>query len=95
MTHRIRSVLRRTHAQVLTRRVPTTGRHRRSLAEAAHAIPRTASGLRLLVRTGVPPWLPAKGFAPVVDGPSPLVRPYYLAHELHAERAAFALGVAA
>lgn len=93
MTHRIRHALFRALAHLLDRRIPATGRHRRPVPTPV--APRTASGLRLLVRTVLPPRLPATDAAPVIDGASPLVRPYYLAYELHAGRAAFTLGVAA
>ncbi|MCT2589441.1 hypothetical protein LHJ74_05765 [Streptomyces sp. N2-109] len=92
MNHRIRSILQRTLARILRVLAPATGRHREH--PLAQAGPRTTSGRRLLVRAAAPPWVrpephrarartlpPPDGDGPALDGASPLVRPYLLAHE--------------
>ncbi len=83
--------LRQTLVRLLSLLIPATGRRRRSdLPRHASRSPRTLSGLRLLICRTAPPGLHptrpahhrARTAAPtLLDDPSPLVRPYLLAHE--------------
>ncbi|MHC0433398.1 hypothetical protein ACX6XY_24990 [Streptomyces sp. O3] len=110
MNHRIGLALQRTATRLLALLAPAKGRRRRSrtamaLATVTPRPPRTATGLRLLVRRIIPPSPPRQAGTPVtpagqstldspiLDGPSPLVRPYLLAHEQHERRTALALAL--
>ncbi|GAA3373628.1 hypothetical protein GCM10020367_34320 [Streptomyces sannanensis] len=101
MSHRIWSALQRTFDRLLTLLMPATGRHRQGTQRTAPA-PRTASGLRLLVRNTAPlhltaPWprprARGRDDQPVLDPAGPLVRPYLRAHEQRARRLALALAL--
>ncbi|GAA0350366.1 hypothetical protein [Streptomyces blastmyceticus] len=97
MTHRIWLTLQRTLAHLLAALIPATGRRRtpnlrpqsgNCLALTTAHRPRTASGLRLLIRVFAPPQCPGKpGSQPAAfTDPFPLVRPYVLTHEPHRRR---------
>ncbi|UUU23912.1 hypothetical protein [Streptomyces sp. DSM 40750] len=91
----IRLALQRTLVLVLALLIPASGsRRRRGLLRPTPVYPRTLSGLRLLIRRTAPPEiLPAStakprtavrtAARPLLDDPSPLVRPYLVAHERH------------
>ncbi|GGZ13382.1 hypothetical protein [Streptomyces poonensis] len=86
MANPIRHALYRALVLLLSLLIPATGRRRRlhGPRQLAPMAPRTLSGLRLLIRRTVPPGLfsPDRMKAPaLLDDPSPLVRPYLLAHE--------------
>lgn len=92
MIQRIWSPLCRVLIHVLALLAPATGQRRAAGSRVQATCPsRTVSGLRLVVRAVGPPRLPAvprpygwRGSGddrPVLDSASPLVRPYFLAHE--------------
>ncbi|MHC0429420.1 hypothetical protein ACX6XY_04405 [Streptomyces sp. O3] len=108
MNHAIGLALQRTAIRLLIHLAPARGRRRSIRTAMATVTPRpsrTATGLRLLVRRIIPPSLPRQAGTPVtpagrstldspiLDGPSPLVRPYLLAHEQHERRTALALAL--
>ncbi|MFG2181407.1 hypothetical protein ACGFLS_22125 [Streptomyces abikoensis] len=105
MPNRIGLALLRTLSLVLNLLFPATGVRRRAATApppqdscrtgtgTAHptAPRRTASGLRLLIHTLTPPWLPG------TPGPradlTPFFRPYRLTHEQRRRRTALALAL--
>ncbi|WP_156725675.1 hypothetical protein [Streptomyces apocyni] len=103
MLHRIGLTLHRTVTRLLNLLAPAKGRRRRRTATPRA---RTATGLPLRIRRIIPPRLPRRDSnpttpdtttphadAPILDSPSPLVRPYLLAHEQHERRTALALAL--
>lgn len=92
MSQSIRSALRQAAVSVLALLAPPTGRRRATDPRTRTArSARTVSGLRLIVRAVGPPRLPTtpqpyrrsavRDEGPYLDCRSPLVRPYFLAHE--------------
>ncbi|QIY53169.1 hypothetical protein HEP86_19520 [Streptomyces sp. RPA4-5] len=100
MSHRIQVALERALVRITELFFPLVGgRHR---AAPGTRPPRPTRTSRTSPRTPAAPRRQASAprpratspaDAPVLDGPSPLVRPYLLAHEQHARRAALALAL--
>ncbi|MFG2532649.1 hypothetical protein [Streptomyces sp. NPDC048516] len=100
MSHRIQIAVERALVRIIELVFPfAAGRHR--AAKGARP-PRPTRASRTAARTVAAPRNPsavrhprtaASADAPVLDGPSPLVRPYLLAYEQHARRAALALAL--
>jgi hypothetical protein len=89
------SALRRGLVRALALLIPGTGRRRACRAPNSTApVPRTASGLRLLVQPWNPPRLRSRRSRAALWGPpiegdaSPLVRPYLAAYERQERRTA-------